>query len=156
MLRNLMFFITFTAFFACKNDKNAANTGGGVGVGKVTALTERKIENRTLVPNVQFGNAPANVDEYLLKKIFGDSNVTRKKSETVVFENSPQEITVIWQKNKTFRRVEKVCITQQNSIWKLRNGSCVGDDVEHFLPEDGVSIDTSQQKIVKISVQMNN
>ncbi len=155
MLRMLVLLSGFIGILACKNDKNASNTGGGVGIGKVTVLTDRKLENRTLVPHFQFGDAPANANEKLLKKIFGDSNVARKKAATIIFQDSPQQINVVWQAAKPFQCIEKVWINEPNSVWRLRNGARVGDDVNHFLSENGVSIDTFQQRISKIIVQMN-
>ncbi|MFM2268234.1 MAG: hypothetical protein RL757_1675 [Bacteroidota bacterium] len=156
MLRILILLLAFMGILACKDDKNASNTGGGVGIGKVTALTDRKLENRTIVPHFQFGDAPVNADEKLLKKIFGDSNIVRKNGESIIFKDSPQQMNVIWQAAQPFQRIEKVWTNQPNSAWRLRNGARVGDDVQLFLPENGVSIDTAQQRIIKIIVQMNH
>lgn len=107
---------------ASKNSINSIDT-----TTKVEAITDRPLQNFTIVPFQQVGNIVGSMSETDLKQLLGDSNVVRINRgavQTVVFPNTPNELEIAWKKGEKFKKISTIIIRKGN--WRTPEGIGIG------------------------------
>ncbi len=121
--------LSLVAFSNCKNTEGgtAANKNVVDSTTQVTAITDRPVQNFTVVPFQQVGNITAGMTETDVKKVYGDSNVVRVNRgvvQTVVFPNSDKELEIVWKKDAKFKKINSIIIRKGN--WRTPDGIGLG------------------------------
>jgi hypothetical protein len=117
------------ALFSCQNREGSKSTTQNAvdSTTFVQAITDRPVQNFTVVPFQQVGNITAGMTETDLKQLLGDSNVVRINRgavQTVVFPNSPNELEIAWKKGEKFKKIGTIIIRKGN--WRTPEGIGIG------------------------------
>ena len=117
------------SLFSCQNTEGGKSaTQNAVDSSTfVQAITDRPVQNFTVVPFQQVGNITAGMTETDLKQLLGDSNVVRINRgvvQTVVFPNTPNELEIAWKKGEKFKRIGSIIIRKGN--WRTPEGIGIG------------------------------
>ncbi len=117
------------SFFSCQNTEGGNSTTKNVvdSTTRVQAITDRPVQNFTVVPFQQVGNITAGMTETDLKQLLGDSNVVRINRgavQTVVFPNSPNELEIAWKKGEKFNKIGSIII--RKGAWRTPEGIGIG------------------------------
>jgi hypothetical protein len=127
-------YLVFT-IFVFNNCKNAPNTEGSQSATQnaldsttlVTEITNRPVQNFTVVPFQQVGSITSAMSEMDIKQLYGDSNVVRVNRgmvQTVVFPNSDKELEIAWKKEAKFKKINSIIIRKGN--WRSPEGIGLG------------------------------
>jgi hypothetical protein len=130
----MKYFLLISLFIAlgftnCKNTEGprSAATNSVDSTTKVQAITDRPVQNFTVVPLQQVGSITAAMSESDLKQLYGDSNVVRVNRgvvQTVVFPNSPNELEIAWKKDAKFKKISNIII--RKGPWRTPEGVGLG------------------------------
>jgi hypothetical protein len=123
------------AIISFNNCKNAPNTEGSQSATqnavdsstRVTEITNRPVQNYTVVPFQQVGSITPAMSETDIKQLYGDSNVVRVNRgmvQTVVFPNSDKELEIVWKKDAKFKKIGNIILRKGN--WRTPEGIGLG------------------------------
>ena len=107
----------------------------------VQALTDRPVQNFTVVPFQQVGNITAGMTETDLKQLLGDSNVVRINRgvvQSVVFPNSPNELEIAWKKGEKFKKIGTIII--RKGAWRTPEGIGIGTTKKELEAINGKAV----------------
>lgn len=130
-----MKFIKIILLFSVVLFSNCQNTEGSNSASKnavdstilVQEITDRPVQNFTVMPFQQVGNITAAMTETDLKQLLGDSNVVRINRgavQTVLFPNSPNELEIAWKKGEKFKKIGTIII--RKGPWRTPEGIGIG------------------------------
>ena len=125
----LILFFSGIFLFSCQNTEGGKSATKNVvdSTTLVQAITDRPVQNFTVVPFQQVGNITVGMTETDLKQLLGDSNVVRINRgavQTVVFPNSPNELEIAWKKGEKFKKIGTIIIRKGN--WRTPEGIGIG------------------------------
>jgi hypothetical protein len=123
------------ATISFNNCKNTPNTEGSQSAAqnavdstsRVTEITNRPVQNYTVVPFQQVGSITSAMSESDIKQLYGDSNVVRVNRgmvQTVVFPNSDKELEIVWKKDAKFKKIGNIILRKGN--WRTPEGIGLG------------------------------
>jgi hypothetical protein len=134
--RNLIkisgFIFTILSFINCKNTPNTEGSQSAAQnavdtSSQVTEITNRPVQNYTVVPFQQVGAITSAMSEADIKQLYGDSNVVRVNRgvvQTVVFPNSDKELEIAWKKDAKFKKIGSIII--RKGKWRTPEGIGLG------------------------------
>jgi hypothetical protein len=121
-----------TSFNNCKNTPNTEGSQSATqnavdSSTRVTEITNRPVQNYTVVPFQQVGSITSAMSETDIKQLYGDSNVVRVNRgmvQTVVFPNSDKELEIVWKKDAKFKKIGNIILRKGN--WRTPEGIGLG------------------------------
>ncbi len=139
----IVILFSLMAFFSCQNTEGGHSTTKNAvdSTTKVQAITDRPVQNFTVVPFQQVGNITAGMTETDLKQLLGDSNVVRINRgvvQTVVFPNSPNELEIAWKKGEKFKKIGNIIIRKGN--WRTPEGIGIGTTKKELEALNGKAV----------------
>ena len=139
----IVILFSLMAFFSCQNTEGGHSTAKNAvdSTTKVQVITDRPVQNFTVVPFQQVGNITAGMTETDLKQLLGDSNVVRINRgvvQTVVFPNSPNELEIAWKKGEKFKKIGNIIIRKGN--WRTPEGIGIGTTKKELEALNGKAV----------------
>lgn len=131
------------SLFSCQNTEGSksATKNAVDSTTRVQAITDRPVQNFTVVPFQQVGNITAGMTETDLKQLLGDSNVVRINRgsvQTVVFPNSPNELEIAWKKGEKFKKIGSIII--RKGAWRTPEGIGIGTTKKELEAINGKAV----------------
>ncbi len=131
-IKIICFLMAIVFNYNCKNTPNTEGSNSAIknaidSTTQVTEITNRPVQNFTVVPFQQVGSITAAMTETDLKQLYGDSNVVRVNRgvvQTVVFPNSANELEIAWKKGEKFKKIGSIIIRKGN--WRTPDGIGIG------------------------------
>jgi hypothetical protein len=124
--------LAISSFNNCKNTPNTERSQSATqnavdSSTRVTEITNRPVQNYTVVPFQQVGSITPAMSETDIKQLYGDSNVVRVNRgmvQTVVFPNSDKELEIVWKKDAKFKKIGNIILRKGN--WRTPEGIGLG------------------------------
>lgn len=94
------------------------------------------------IPNKSVGKITSNMSEADIIAAYGQAQVKRDSlhvgegyfiQSTVVFPNTPNELRIAWAEGKTFEKITRIIIRQENAQWHTPEGLRIGDSLQKVI-----------------------
>jgi hypothetical protein len=150
----LLAFLLFSCKNTPNNQQNTTTTEGGQttqnvlppatpDVAQVTPVTDKAIQNFTILPYQQVGSITAATTEGGLKTLFGEQNVVRDNRgdvQTVIFKGTANELQIAWKAGAAFKKIESVIIMGKGAKWRTPEGIGIGSNLKELEAANGKSV----------------
>ena len=142
IFKTILLFSSFCSFSCQNTEGSKSSTKNAVdSTTLVQAITDKPVQNFTVVPFQQVGNITAGMTEMDLKQLLGDSNVVRINRgvvQTVLFPNSPNELEIAWKKGEKFKKIGNIIIRKGN--WRTPEGIGIGTTKKELETLNGKAV----------------
>ena len=107
---------------------------------------EKEIFNWTIIPGEKVGLIEKDFTEADIIGRYGRENVVRKEigigegemaTATVLFPGTANELTILWQPNQKFTKLERFIIENEKSPWTTSQGVAVGTSLDKLEEING-------------------
>ena len=146
MKTHLLFLAGFQFLVSCKNtntDTNQKETPPK----HTTEQTDNEPQSEWLaIPNQKVGKITSDMKEADIIEAYGQESVKRDSlhvgegfyiQSTVVFPDTPKELRIAWEEDKTFEKIARIIVRQENAPWHTPEGLKIGSSLQEVIDLNG-------------------
>ncbi|MEZ4886738.1 MAG: hypothetical protein R3E32_18565 [Chitinophagales bacterium] len=139
----LLSLVLCSVLFACHNNSTKEDT-------HTTDYSVRDQAGNTewlAIPNKSVGKITPDMTEANIIEVYGKEQVIHDSlhvgegffiQSTVVFPNTPNELRIAWEEEKTFEKIARIIVKKENAQWHTPNGLKIGTPLQKVIDLNGV------------------